>query len=130
MTGRPRRTGWLDACVVKYAGQLSGIDYMAVTRLDILDDFDEIKMCVGYKVDGKIINEIPASLKILAKVEPVYETFAGWKTDISKIRKYDELPANAKKYLERMAEITNIALGIISVGPNRDQTIVLEENIF
>ena len=130
VTGRPRRTGWLDACVVKYAGQLSGIDYMAVTRLDILDSFDEIKMCVAYKVDGKILNEIPASLKILAKVEPVYETFAGWKTDISKIRSYEELPDNAKKYLERMAEVTKIDLGIVSVGPNRDQTIVLAENIF
>ena len=130
VTGRPRRTGWLDACVVKYAGQLSGIDYMAVTRLDILDSFDEIKMCVGYKVDGKILNEIPASLKILAKVEPVYETFAGWKTDISKIKNYAELPANAKKYLERMAEVTKIKLGIVSVGPNRNQTIVLAENIF
>lgn len=130
VTGRPRRTGWLDACVVKYAGQLSGTDYMAVTRLDILDDFDEIKMCTAYKVDGEILNEIPASLKVLAKVEPVYETFAGWKTDISKIRRYEDLPANAKKYLERMAEVTGIALGIVSVGPNREQTIVLAENIF
>ena len=129
VTGRPRRTGWLDACVVKYAGQLSGTDYMAVTRLDILDSFDEIKMCTAYKIDGKIINEIPASLKVLAKVEPVYETFAGWKTDISKIRRYEDLPANAKKYLERMAQVTGIALGIVSVGPNRDQTIVLA-NIF
>ncbi len=129
VTGRPRRTGWLDACVVKYAGQLSGTDYMAVTRLDILDGFDEIKMCTAYKVNGKIINEIPASLKVLAQVEPVYETFAGWKTDISKIRRYEDLPANAKKYLERMAQVTGIALGIVSVGPNRDQTIVLE-NIF
>ena len=129
VTGRPRRTGWLDACVVKYAGQLSGTDYMAVTRLDILDDFDEIKMCTAYKLDGKILNEIPASLKVLAKVEPVYETFAGWKKDISKIRRYEDLPANAKKYLERMAEVTKIKLGIISVGANREQTIVLE-NIF
>ncbi len=130
VTGRPRRTGWLDACVVKYAGQLSGTDYMAVTRLDILDGFDEIKMCTAYKLDGKILNEIPASLKVLAKVEPVYETFAGWKTDISKIRRYEDLPANAKKYLERMAEVTKIKLGIVSVGPNREQTIVLAENIF
>lgn len=129
VTGRPRRTGWLDACVVKYAGQLSGTDYMAITRLDILDGFDEIKMCTAYKLDGKILNEIPASLKVLAKVEPVYETFAGWKTDISKIRRYDDLPANAKKYLERMSEVTGIKIGIVSVGPNREQTIVLE-NIF
>ena len=129
VTGRPRRTGWLDACVVRYAGQLSGIDYMAVTRLDILDGFDEIKMCTAYEVDGKIINEIPASLKILAKVKPVYETFDGWKTDISNVRNYDDLPINAKKYLERMAEVTKINLGIVSVGPNRDQTIVVA-NIF
>lgn len=127
VTGRPRRTGWLDACVVKYAGQLSGTDYMAVTRLDILDGFDEIKMCTAYKIDGQIINEIPASLKVLAQVEPVYETFAGWKTDISNVRRYDDLPANARKYLERMAEVTGIALGIVSVGANRDQTIVLAD---
>ena len=129
VTGRPRRTGWLDACIVKYAGQLSGTDYMAVTRLDILDGFDEIKMCTAYKIDGEILNEIPASLKVLAKVEPVYETFTGWKTDISNTRRYEDLPVNARKYLERMAEVTGIKLGIVSVGPNRDQTIVLE-NIF
>ena len=129
VTGRPRRTGWLDACVVKYAGQLSGTDYMAVTRLDILDDFDEIKMCVAYKVDGKVINEIPASLKILAQVEPVYETFAGWKTDITNVRRYEDLPAAARKYLERMAQVTGIKLGIVSVGASREQTIVLA-NIF
>ena len=127
VTGRPRRTGWIDACVVKYAGQLSGTDYMAVTRLDILDGFDEIKMCTAYKIDGQIINEIPASLKVLAQVEPVYETFAGWKTDISNVRRYEDLPANARRYLERMAEVTGIALGIVSVGPNRDQTIVLAD---
>ena len=130
VTGRPRRTGWLDACVVKYAGKLSGTDYMAVTRLDILDDFDEIKMCVAYKLDGKIIDEIPASLNVLAKVEPVYETFAGWKTDITKARNFDDLPENARKYLARMSEVTGIKLGIVSVGANRDQTIVLAENIF
>ena len=130
VTGRPRRTGWLDACVVRYAGMLSGIDYMAVTRLDILDGFDEIKMCTGYRYRGKLLNEIPASLKVLAEVEPVYETFPGWKTDISGIRSYDELPGNAKKYLERMAEATGIALGIVSVGPNRDQTIIIANDIF
>ncbi len=129
VTGRPRRTGWLDACIVKYAGQISGIDYMAVTRLDILDDFDEIKMCVGYKLNGEVINEVPASLKVFAQVEPIYESFAGWKTDISGIREYEKLPANARKYLERMSEVTGIELGIVSVGPNRDQTIVVK-NIF
>ena len=130
VTGRPRRTGWLDACVVRYAGMLSGIDYMAVTRLDILDNFDEIKMCVDYKYKGEILHEIPASLKVLAEVEPVYETFPGWKCDITKVRKYEDLPENAKKYLERMAEVTGIKLGIVSVGPNRDETIVIAKDIF
>ena len=130
VTGRPRRTGWLDACVVRYAGLLSGIDYMAITRLDILDGFDEIKMCVNYKYNGDILNEMPASLKVLGAVEPVYETFEGWKTDISKIRSYEELPENAKKYIKRMAEVTNIKIGIVSVGPNRDQTIVVANDIF
>ncbi|SFW37793.1 adenylosuccinate synthase [Selenomonas ruminantium] len=130
VTGRPRRTGWLDACVVRYAGLISGIDYMAVTRLDILDNFEEIKMCVAYKYKGEILNEIPASLKVLAEVEPVYETFEGWNTDISKVRKYEDLPENAKKYLERMAAVTGIKLGIVSVGPNRDETIVLAKDIF
>ena len=130
VTGRPRRTGWLDACVVRYAGLLSGIDYMALTRLDILDGFDEIKMCTGYKYKGEILNEIPASLKVLAEVEPVYETFEGWKEDISKIRDYDKLPAKTKTYLERMAEVTGIKLGIVSVGPNRDETIVIAKDIF
>lgn len=127
VTGRPRRTGWLDACVVRYAGYLSGIDYMAVTRLDILDSFDEIKMCVDYKYNGKILDEMPASLKVLANVEPVYETFPGWKCDTSGIRKYEDLPENARKYLQRMSEVTGIGLGYVSVGPNRDQTIILHE---
>lgn len=127
VTGRPRRCGWLDACIVRYAGYLSGIDYMAITRLDILDSFKEIKMCVGYKYKGELLNEVPASLKVLAEVEPVYETFAGWNTDISGIRKYEDLPENTRKYLERMAEVTGIKIGIVSVGPNRDQTIVVKE---
>lgn len=130
VTGRPRRTGWLDAFVVRYAGLLSGITHMAVTRLDILDGFDEIKMCVGYRYQGAPLNEMPASLKVLAEVEPVYETFKGWRQDISGVRAYDELPAEARAYLERLAEYTGIRQGIVSVGPNRDQTIVLEKELF
>ena len=126
-TGRPRRCGWLDACVVRYAGNLSGIDYMAITRLDILGNMDHIKMCVGYTIDGVEIKQIPASLKTLGKVKPVYEEFAGWLCDISKCRSFDELPANAKKYVQRISEVSGVPLGIVSVGPNRDQTIVLHE---
>lgn len=130
VTGRPRRTGWLDAFVVRYAGILSGIDYMAVTRLDILDGFDEIKMCTGYRYKGEMLPGVPASLKVLAEVEPVYETLPGWKEDISGIRNYEDLPENAKNYLRRMSEVTGIKLGIVSVGPNRDETIVIANDIF
>ncbi len=130
VTGRSRRCGWLDACVVRYAGYISGIDYMAITRLDILDTFEEIKLCVAYKYQGQILNEMPASLKVLGAVEPVYETFAGWMTDTTGIRKYEDLPENAKKYLERLAEVADIELGYVSVGPNRAQTIVIKQDIF
>jgi adenylosuccinate synthase len=130
VTGRPRRTGWLDACVVKYAGYLGSLDYLAITRLDILDHFDEIKMCVAYKYNGKIIDEMPANLRILGKIEPVYETFAGWNTDTCAIRKYEDLPKEAQIYLKRLSEVTDVKIGFVSVGPNRDQTIVCAHNIF
>ena len=127
VTGRPRRCGWLDACIVKYAGQVSGLDALAITRLDILDGLDSIKLCVGYLYNGEIIKEYPASLKVLSKVEPVYEEFAGWKTDTTKVRRYEDLPAAARAYLERLSEVTGVRLGIVSVGPNREQTIIMEE---
>ncbi len=87
----------------------------------------KIKMCVGYNMNGETLKRIPASLNVLAKVEPVYEEFDGWMTDISGIRNYADLPANAKKYLERLSEVAGVELGIISVGPNREQTIVLKD---
>ena len=127
VTGRPRRCGWLDAFMLRYSARLNSLDYLAITRLDILDKMPVIKMCVGYKIDGEIIKRIPASLNVLAKVEPVYEEFVGWMTDISGIRKFDDLPENAKKYLNRLSEVAGVKLGIVSVGPNREQTIVLKE---
>jgi len=126
-TGRPRRCGWLDACVVRYAVDLSGIDYMAITRLDILDAMKTLKICVAYKHKGQIINEFPASLKVLAEVEPVYEEFAGWESDTTGIRSYAELPLNARRYLERLSEVAGTKLGIVSVGPGREQTIIMDE---
>ena len=125
-TGRPRRCGWLDACVVNYAGLVSGIDYMAITRLDVLDQLETLKICVGYKYKGQLLNEYPASLKVLAEVEPVYEEMPGWQQDTSAIRKYEDLPANARHYVERLAAVTGLKIGIVSVGPGRDQTIVVE----
>lgn len=125
-TGRPRRTGWLDMCVVKYAAQINGLDCIALTRLDILDTFPEIKICTGYRHNGKLLNEFPASLKVLGEVEPVYETLPGWNTDTSGIREYSQLPPNCRRYVERIGELAKTRIGIVSVGPDRDQTIVLE----
>lgn len=127
VTGRPRRCGWLDAFMLRYSARLNSIDYLAITRLDILDQMPKIKMCVGYKIGDEVINRIPASLKVMAQVEPIYEEFDGWMTDISNVRYYDDLPENAKKYLERLSQVAGVELGIVSVGPNREQTIVLHE---
>ena len=127
VTGRPRRCGWLDLVVVKYAAALNSLDHLAITRLDILDSFDELKICVGYTIDGKAVKGFPADLKKLAQCQPVYETMPGWKEDISGIREYDQLPAAARAYVERIAAVTGVPLGIVSVGPNRDQTIALDE---
>ncbi len=127
VTGRPRRCGWLDAAIVRYAGQVSGLDYLAVTRLDILDGLKTIKVCSGYKYKGQPLGEFPASLKVLSEVEPVYEELPGWTENISGVRSYDDLPANARRYVERLSEIVGVPLGIVSVGPARDQTIILHE---
>ncbi|VBB07532.1 adenylosuccinate synthase active site [Lucifera butyrica] len=126
-TGRPRRCGWIDACVIRYAGYVSGLDYMAITRLDILDSLKTLKICTGYKYKGELLNEFPASLKILGQVEPVYEELPGWEKSISDIRRYDDLPVNARRYVERLSEVTGIETGIVSVGPRRDQTIILHD---
>jgi len=127
VTGRSRRTGWLDLMVVKYATGLNSLDFLAITRLDILDKLPELKICVGYTHNGEEVKSFPASLEFLAKCEPVYITMPGWETPISHIRKYEELPENARKYVEKIAEITGVKLGIVSVGPNRSETIVLED---
>ena len=126
-TGRPRRCGWLDARVVRYAGKLSGIDYMAITRLDILDEMKTLKICVGYTHKGQPLGEFPASLKVLGEVEPVYEEMPGWECDTTGVRRYEDLPVNARRYLERLSEVAEIKLGIVSVGPRRDQTMILHE---
>ena len=127
VTGRPRRCGWLDAFMVKYAARLNSMDALAITRLDILDGLDEIKMCTGWTIDGEPIQHIPADLSILAKAKPVYETFKGWKKDISGVRSYGDLPLEAQAYLNRLSEVVGVEIGIVSVGPNRDQTFSLKE---
>ncbi|MFY9075767.1 adenylosuccinate synthase [Malaciobacter mytili] len=119
-TGRKRRCGWFDAVAVKHAGRLNGCDQLALMKLDVLDGFETIKICKGYKVDGKEINYVPSSLDDL---EPVYEVLDGWDSVVG-IRQFDKLPQNAKKYIERIEELTGVKVGIISTSPERDDTII------
>ena len=127
VTGRPRRVGWLDARAVRYAAALNSFDYLAITRLDILDELEEIKVCVGYEYEGKLVKEYPADLKFLSKVTPIYKTYKGWKEKISAIRDYDRLPALCKEYLADISKEIGVPIGIVSVGPSREETIVVKD---
>ncbi|MEW5822539.1 MAG: adenylosuccinate synthase [Cyanobacteriota bacterium] len=130
-TGRARRCGWFDALVANYAVFLNSLDCMAITKLDVFDSFDEIKLCVAYrdKRNNTLYDYYPCSSHLLKYLEPVYETYPGWKTSIQNCRSFDELPENAKKYLKRIEELIGIPVAIVGVGPNRDQTIVIEDPI-
>ena len=126
-TGRSRRCGWLDLVIVKSAVRVSGLTSLAVTKVDTLAGLDKIKVCVGYKFEDKVIDYFPASLEDLAKCEPIYEEFEGWDDSIANARSYEEIPENAKKYLAKISEVTDVKISIISVGPKRDQTIKVDE---
>lgn len=130
-TGRARRCGWFDAVVAKYSVLVNGLTDMALTKLDVLDDFDEIKICTAYKDrrNGKIYYNYPTNIYLHRYLEPVYETVPGWKTDISSVKTFDNLPVNAQKYIKKIEEIIEIPVSIISVGANREETIVLENPI-
>ena len=121
-TGRPRRCGWFDAVASRYACMVNGVNKLAVTKLDVLDDLDEIAICTAYKVNGELTTEFPASVAELEAAEPVYEYFPGWKCSTDQVDCYEKLPENAKKYLAKMAELVESEVAIISVGPRRDQT--------
>lgn len=125
-TGRPRRCGWFDAVVARYSARINGLDYLAITKLDVLTGLDTIKICTGYKYRGEVLTEFPVSRKVLSECEPHYEEFPGWKEDISGVRKFEDLPDTAKKYMQRLAEVSGVPVGIIGVGPKRSQTIIME----
>lgn len=126
-TGPPRRCGWFDAVVARYGVLVGGLTSMAITKIDVFDNFDEIQVCTAYKDsrDGKIYKNYPTNVFIHKYLEPVYETHQGWKTDLTGIRTWDELPENAKKYLKRLEELFEIPISIVSVGPDREQIIIL-----
>ena len=125
-TGRRRRCGWLDTVLLRNAVRLNGLTGLAVTKLDVLDGLPSLKICTGYEYRGKVLEDFPTSLQVLAECKPVYETLPGWSEDISQISKFEDLPQNVKDYLNRLTELTQTSIQIISVGPDRDQTIVLE----
>ncbi|PID28789.1 MAG: adenylosuccinate synthase [Candidatus Cloacimonadota bacterium] len=122
-TGRPRRCGWFDAVSAKFTAMINGVDVIALTLVDVLRDIDALKICTAYKINGKETNHMPADLKDFASAEPVFEELPGWSEDISGIKDYDKLPENARKYIERTEELLGIPIKIISVGPDRTQTI-------
>jgi adenylosuccinate synthase len=123
-TGRPRRCGWFDAVIARYAQRVNGIDFWAMTKLDVLDTFETVKICTGYRRDdGFVYQTFPADLDVLARCEPVYEELPGWQCETSKITNYNDLPENAKRYIDRILELVGGRLGVLSVGPARETTL-------
>ena len=128
-TRRPRRCGWFDAFLLKHAVMINGLDTLAITKLDILDQLDKIKICVGYKYGGKLLESFPVSCKVLENVELVYEVLPGWKEKTSGIKDINKLPKNARGYIKRIEELTGVKVSIVSVGPERSQTMFVDEII-
>jgi adenylosuccinate synthase len=124
-TGRRRRCGWLDTVIVRNAVRLNGLTGLAITKLDVLGGLDELKICTAYKYRGRTLVDFPASLNVLSECEPIYETVPGWNEDISGVRSFADLPENTVKYLRRIEVLTDTPIHIVSVGPGRDQTIIL-----
>ncbi len=126
-TGRPRRCGWFDSVILRKAVQLNGFTRMALTKLDVLNTLDEIKICTHYEIDGKRIDCFPSNISALETAVPVYETHPGWKTDVAGCKTFSELPQNAINYIKRIQELCyNVPVLMVSIGPDRSQTIEVE----
>lgn len=125
VTRRPRRCGWLDAVALRYTSRLSGVDTLAVMLLDVLSGLDELKVCTAYDIDGKISARFPSHVDDLRRAQPVYESLPGWQEEITACRTYEQLPTNARAYLKRVSELIKQPVGMVSVGPERDQTIIV-----
>lgn len=124
-TGRPRRCGWFDAFLVNYSVMINGIEEVAITKLDVLSDFSEIKVCTGYKLNGKLLKSFPTDFERLQTITPVYESVKGWNKDISNCRSFTDLPNQTKEYLEFISKQAGMKIKIVSVGPKRDQTFYM-----
>jgi len=125
-TGRARRVGWFDAVIGRYSVMINGITSIALTKLDVFNGMKRIRVCTGYKYKGKTIKNFTTDLKVLDGVEPIYETLDGWWDDLTKIKSYAALPNNAKKYISRIQSLLGVPVSILSVGPSREQTIVIK----
>ncbi|MBR4446476.1 MAG: adenylosuccinate synthase [Solobacterium sp.] len=128
-TGRPRRCGWLDLPVVRQAVRINGLTDLAVTKVDVLSGFETLPVCIGYEINGKVYDTIPASIHDLEIAKPVYKEFPGWSEDISKIRSFEELPVNCQNYLNFISEYCGCRMCLVSVGPDREENIILKELI-
>ena len=126
VTSRKRRCGWFDGVLVRQAIKISGINGIALTKLDVLDELDEIKMCVQYELDGKKFDYLPAASEDQLKIKPIYKTFPGWKTSTSGVKNIDALPENAKKYIFAVEDFIGAKISSISTSPKREDTILIE----
>jgi len=124
-TGRPRRCGWYDALVARYAVRVNGLSGIAITKLDVLSGLDTVKVCTAYKYQGQLLDEVPASLEIMEQCSPVYEEFPGWTEDITGAKSLADLPVNAQNYIKQIEKLSGAPVVIVSVGPRRDETIIL-----
>lgn len=128
-TGRKRRCGWFDAVIGRYAVRINGIDCLAITKLDVLDELESIQVCVAYEIDGQRCEEFPRNARLFAKVRPIYKTLPGWKQSTADCRKLEDLPRQALDYLKFLAELMEVPIAIVSLGASRDQTIIVEDPI-
>jgi adenylosuccinate synthase len=129
VTKRPRRCGWFDAVSTRYAAELNGFDSVALTKLDVLDALEEIKVCIGYEINGERVDTFPAVAQDLASIKPIYETLEGWKTDTLGTTKFEDLPEKAQEYVRFLSDSIGVEIGLISTGPERDQTVILPESV-
>ncbi|HMO04596.1 MAG TPA: adenylosuccinate synthase [Kiritimatiellia bacterium] len=129
-TGRPRRCGWFDLVVARYSVMVNGIDAWAMTKLDVLDEVETIRICVAYECDGKRLTSVPANVRQLERCRPVYEDVPGWMCSTKDVASWEQLPEKAKAYVRRLEELTGVKVAILSVGPRRDSTIILDRTMF
>jgi adenylosuccinate synthase len=127
VTGRPRRCGWFDAVVARYSARINGLDVLAITKLDVLDGLETIKICTAYRCNGETLTEFPSDAARLSACEPVYDTVPGWTAPTAGVRRFEDLPANAQRYIERLEEVSGVRAAIVSTGSERDDTIVRSE---